>query len=64
MKNAKRPKNANKRSSIMNSKSRFLLFSAAFALGTAFLLFGIYRGEVAVVLKKAISICLECIGIG
>ncbi|HWR18792.1 MAG TPA: CD1871A family CXXC motif-containing protein [Clostridia bacterium] len=48
----------------MNSKSRFLLFSAAFALGIAFLLFGIYRGEVAVVLKKAISICLECIGIG
>ncbi|MEN6470026.1 MAG: CD1871A family CXXC motif-containing protein [Clostridiaceae bacterium] len=33
-------------------------------LGAVFLLIGISRGEVAVVLKKAIYICLECIGIG
>ena len=26
--------------------------------------FGIYRGEVATVLAKAIHICLECIGLG
>lgn len=25
---------------------------------------GIYRNEVGIVLKKAINICLECIGIG
>lgn len=26
--------------------------------------FGIYRGEISVVLEKAINICMECIGIG
>ena len=26
--------------------------------------FGIYRGEMAVALKKAVNICWECIGIG
>jgi len=26
--------------------------------------FGIYRGEVDTVLKKAINICMECIGLG
>lgn len=32
--------------------------------GIAFMCFGACRGEMAVVLKKAINICLECIGIG
>ncbi len=32
--------------------------------GLAMIAFGIYRGEMAVVAKKAIQICLECIGIG
>ncbi|HMM31658.1 MAG TPA: CD1871A family CXXC motif-containing protein [Clostridia bacterium] len=40
------------------------MFAAAFLLGAAFLVYGISRGEVAIVLKKAIYICLECIGIG
>ncbi|GFI31851.1 MAG: thioredoxin [Lachnospiraceae bacterium] len=26
--------------------------------------YGIYRGEISVVLEKAINICMECIGIG
>lgn len=29
-----------------------------------FLLYGIERGEVSTVLKKAVNICLECIGLG
>ncbi|MEL3913071.1 CD1871A family CXXC motif-containing protein [Treponema pedis] len=33
-------------------------------LSLGMMLFGIYRGEVSVVLKKAINICMECIGIG
>ena len=33
-------------------------------LGLLMMGFGIYRGEAAVVLAKAINICLECIGIG
>ena len=45
-------------------KRRRFLFAAAFLLGAAFLVYGISRGEVAIVLKKAIYICLECIGIG
>lgn len=32
--------------------------------GAVFMLAGIYRGEMDVVLRKAINICLECIGIG
>lgn len=33
-------------------------------VGVGFMVFGIYRGEMATVLAKAIRICLECIGIG
>lgn len=34
------------------------------ALGILMMGYGIYRGEVDVVLAKAVRICLECIGIG
>lgn len=33
-------------------------------LGLGLMGFGIYRGEMAVVLEKAVNICMECIGIG
>ena len=32
--------------------------------GVAFIAVGVWRAEYLVVLKKAVMICLECIGIG
>lgn len=32
--------------------------------GVLLMTVGVYRGEMAVVLRKAVAICLECIGIG
>lgn len=37
---------------------------AAAVSGICMMTYGISRGEMAVVLTKAINICLECIGIG
>ncbi len=45
------------------SGKRFIAFVVLLA-GAAFTWIGIARGEQAVVLRKAIQICLECIGIG
>ena len=32
--------------------------------GIVMLCFGVWRGEAAMVLSKAIKLCLECVGIG
>ena len=37
---------------------------AAIALAAAFLTIGVWRGEAEVVLRKSITICMECIGLG
>lgn len=37
---------------------------AAASAGLLMMCYGIFRGEAAVVLTKAINICMECIGIG
>ena len=47
--------------------SKYLLPAARILICVAavcFMAYGVQRGEVAVVLKKAINICLECIGLG
>lgn len=38
--------------------------AALFILGLAFFLFGYFRGEAALILQKAVRLCLECVGIG
>ncbi len=44
-------------------RSRKSGFYAA-VLGLLLMGYGIYRGEMSVVVEKAINICMECIGIG
>ena len=47
------------------SRLPYLLLQLLFLVIAVFLLvYGIVRGEPAVVLKKAVRICLECIGLG
>ena len=50
----------------MRSKTRVLaaLRAALCVAAAGFIAFGVMRGEVPVVLKKAVNICLECIGLG
>ena len=48
----------------MSDKRRLLIAGTVLAAGAAFLVIGISRGELDTVFRKAINICLECIGIG
>lgn len=47
-----------------NAKRRHITRGVVFAVALAFIGIGILREEHLVVLKKAVNICLECIGIG
>lgn len=46
------------------NKSEVFIKYSILIMSIAFIFTGIYRNEVRIVLKKAINICLECIGIG
>ena len=49
---------------VANQKHRQILSWLLLLAAICMIGFGILRDEQAVVLKKAINICLECIGIG
>lgn len=44
-------------------KKRILAACLVLGAGAAFILVGISRGEAALVLNKAVRICLECVGL-
>ncbi|MBE6756842.1 MAG: thioredoxin [Ruminococcaceae bacterium] len=48
----------------MSEKKRNIIAFSIIVMGILFVVYGIYRGEIDVVLRKAVNICLECIGIG
>lgn len=47
----------------LNERACLFGVLAAFA-GLGMMAYGIFRGEMTVVLEKAVRICMECIGIG
>lgn len=48
----------------MRSAGRNVLAAVVVLLGAVFVAVGVTRGEAAVVLQKAVVICMECIGLG
>ncbi len=48
----------------MGSKKKKLISGITLAIACAFIWYGAARGEITVVLNKAVNICLECIGLG
>lgn len=46
----------------MSKKTTIQCITGIFAI--LFVVYGVYRGEVSIVLNKAVNICLECIGLG
>ena len=44
--------------------TRRLIAEAILVVAVVMILYGIYRGEISIVLNKAVNVCLECIGLG
>ena len=45
----------------ISERTAFFLGISILILGAAFMIFGIWRGEMEVVFEKAVNICMECI---
>ena len=43
---------------------RYLVPAAVLLVGVGFMIVGATNGQAATVLKKAVNICMECIGLG
>lgn len=48
----------------MDNKRREIMAVMLLIAAAAMILYGMNRGEVSIVLNKAINVCLECIGLG
>ena len=44
--------------------ARYLVPALVLLAGVCFVILGVFRNESTAVLKKAINICMECIGLG
>lgn len=47
-----------------NKGTRRLIAGVLLVAAVMMIIYGMYRGEVSIVLNKAINVCLECIGLG
>lgn len=47
-----------------NVLTRYIAAAIIIVIGVLFIAYGIKDGEAGAVLRKAVAICMECIGIG
>ena len=47
-----------------DSKVRNIIRAVFLLIGIGMIIYGATHGEAAIVLKKAVKVCLECIGLG
>lgn len=48
----------------MSRRRRNAVAAVLLLIGAVFVAMGVWRGEVETVLRKAVNICMECIGLG